>query len=210
MCKLLRKFQWWRIPAKITSGRSTCQAHWQFLLAGLCPRPSHEVEPNSCLLSKYAVPCGSAPRRINSLTQTPRILHDCLNRWYKQINLAIFIREHLKVCFEQGFFLEEPWMLLKIVSEPWKSWNWLCWVGLQTGPQFPLPLTFPGISTLTYINQGPYKRDGSHPTGHLNFALTVLHFSRGSDCYQEELWYWASPRDESSVVFHLLAVGREA
>ena len=38
-----------------------------------------------------------------------------------KINLAILIREYLKVCFEQEIFSEEMFMFLESGSEPLKS-----------------------------------------------------------------------------------------
>lgn len=76
-----------------------------------------------------------------------------------------------------------------------------------------VPLTLLSWAFLPQLiqKQGSYWKDGSHPTlagkqssvplGHLNFALTVMHFGKGTDCKQEELWFCVSPRDERSKVF---------
>lgn len=130
--------------------------------------------------------------------------------------LTVLIRRCLKVCFEQEFFAE-MFMLLKSGSEPLKSWNWLCWVGLQTGPGSS-NAPFLGISTSTYtkarviLERWVYPTlagvQSSVPSGHLNFALTVMHFSKGTDCKQEELWFCVSLRDERSKAFCFLAISQ--
>lgn len=72
-----------------------------------------------------------------------------------KINLAILIREYLKVCFELEIFLEEMLMLLESGSEPLKSWKSLIvlsWIANRVKVSSHAP--FPGICSWPIQKQG--------------------------------------------------------
>lgn len=57
------------------------------------------------------------------MTQNHRIVHNCINSWYKQNKPGNFNQTIWKSVLSRNFFLEGIFMLLKSGSEPLKSWN---------------------------------------------------------------------------------------
>lgn len=125
-----------------------------------------------------------------------------------KINLAILIREYLKVCFEQEIFSEETFMFLESGSEPLKSWK--------------SPIVLSWIANrVTVSSHAPFLGICSWPIGwalssvstdHVNSALTVVHFSKDTDRLQtgESCDFVYHLEIKRSTVFHLPAVRQKS
>ena len=105
-----------------------------------------------------------------------------------QINLAILIREYLKVCFEQKFFEKKCLRFWRAAVSPWKAESlWSCRAGWPAGPQLLLMLLSQAFLTDIHKSKGHLTLGwvlSSVSTGHLNSALTVVYFSRDTDRLQ--------------------------
>lgn len=105
-----------------------------------------------------------------------------------KINLALLIREYLKVCFEQKIFEKKCLRFWRVAVSPWKAESlWSCRAGWPAGPQLLLVLLSQAFLADIHKSKGHLTLGwvpSSVSTGHLNSALTVVHFSRDTDRLQ--------------------------
>lgn len=81
-----------------------------------------------------------------------------------KINLAILIREYLKVCLEQEFCKKKCLCFWRVAVSPWKAkMLWLYRVGLQTELQFPLMLPSQALRADLYTSKGHPGEVGLNP-----------------------------------------------
>lgn len=107
---------------------------------------------------------GSALKRINSLTQKSEFYMIALTDGTNKINLAILIREYLKVCLEQEFCKKKCLCFWRVAVSPWKAkMLWLHRVGLQTELQFPLMLPSQALRADLYTSKGHPGEVGLNP-----------------------------------------------
>ena len=119
-----------------------------------------------------------------------------------KINLAILIREYLKVCFEQEIFSEERFMFLESGSEPLKSWKSLIvlsWIANRVTVSSHAP--FRGICSWPIQKQGSFCSWMSiefsvHRPSELWPHCGTFQQRHRKIANRGKLWFCVSPRDK--------------
>jgi hypothetical protein len=161
---------------------------------------------------KSTFPFDSAPGELTHWHKIIEFYMIALADGTNKMNLAILIREHLKVCFEQKCFQKKCLCFWRVALSSWKgvnlimsSWiaNWAtvspsscslpehCHGDLCKCRDHPGETGFPTLQCV----------QSSVPTGHLNYALACDAFQQRHRLETGRTDLRASRRDEGSVLF---------